>query len=291
MSASISLSDKFFVLLRQALVELLYENDANLADLIEAYDLPAVQIHCFFDAEPESPEEYYRRIITDRTNQQEKNRIARSVLEAVVEDVRSPSPVVFKERWFSAPGHHPEWPPPLVPCLRQLELEGYTIVGGKVRPTDAEAPAEVRDQTRLAATIRTRKELDPQTLVYHIEQSDSTAQNGNWHPAAGEARSLLEGLCINMAVAISKQRNENIPSFPTSGERRAKFGPCRNYLHGVGLADDHENDLLAQIYSYASVAGGHPGITDEETAKLVRRICWVTAHYLTTKYVSLYPQP
>lgn len=286
MSPPILLSDKFFVLLRQALVELLHENEADLADFTEAYELPCSEGSSW---QAESPHDYYRRIITNCTNWRLKNHNACCVLEAIVEDVRSPTPVVFKEEWDYVPDHRPVWPPALDPVLRQLELDGFTIVGGKVRPIDAEAPAEVEDKTRLAATIRTRQELDPDTLLYHIEQSDASAQNGNWHPAAGEARSVLDGLCINMAVAISTHRNETIPNFPTSGERRAKFGPCRSYLRDVGLTDNHEDNLLAQIYSYASVAGGHPGITDEETAKLVRRICWVTAHYLTTKYVSVYP--
>lgn len=289
MSAPITLSNKFFVLLRQALVQLLRENRAPVRDFVEGYSLPPLKVTPDRGG-LEWPEDYLRRILIDCRDADEKNRVGCHVVEAIVEDVRSPSPVVFKETWFSAPGHAPDFPPALVPCLWQLELEGYTIEGGKVRPIDAEAPAEVEDKTRLAATIRTRKELDPEMLVYHIEQSDSAAQNGSWHPAAGEARSLLEGLCINMALAISKHRNESIPNFPTSGERRSQFGPSRSYLHNVQLTDEHENDLLAQIYSYASVAGGHPGITDEETSKLVRRICWVTAHYLTTKYVSLYPQ-
>ena len=152
----------------------------------------------------------------------------------------------------------------------QLETEGYTVKDGHVRAIDGEAPEEHKEKTHLATTVRSFPELEPGTLIRHIEESDAAAQEGLWHSAANEARSFFEGIVVEIAKAEAKKRGVEVPVGPKQGP----FAPHRQFLRKEGVIEDKEDAFLGAVYSLASTTGSHAGPTDERIAKLVRRVCW-----------------
>lgn len=145
-------------------------------------------------------------------------------------------------------------------------------------------PVEQQHMMELAATVQHHPELEPDVLVHHIEESDATFENGNWHPSIGQARCFLEGLIENIAKAESTRRCESIPNLPSPGEKRPSFSPCRNYLQRIGFTQSEDDSRISECYSDASKHGSHPRIVDEDTAKLLRDYCWSTGCYILAKY-------
>ena len=198
---------------------------------------------------------------------------------------------MFKRRWVTVAspesGERKEFLRESRRFFRQLNSEGYEIRGGLVQAIDPEAPAEYVDKTALAIALRAHVELDPAVLISHIEESDDNAARGNWHSAAGEARSFIEGLVVGLAKTESTRTNTAIRNLPNPGDRRSSFGPAREFLHsGVNFISGHENDTIKALYSLASVKGAHPGLTDEQSAVFVRRVCWIIGGYLLNKYAA-----
>lgn len=211
------------------------------------------------------------------------------VIEALWEELTGPTPALFKKRRIMVvgPAVGESWQFPLESqCfLRQLSAEGYEIRGDRVQPIDPDAPAEFEDKTTLASAIREHSELKPIVLIQHIEESDDSAARGNWHAAAGEARSFFEGLVVNLAKAESARTATPIPNMPKPGQKRSSFGPARDFVHKkLHFISDQENATIKELYSLASVKGGHPGLTDEQSAIFVRRTSWLLGGYLLKKY-------
>ncbi len=143
------------------------------------------------------------------------------IIEAMHAEMEGADPVVLHdlEHWISCdlsgPGETLPGPPDYCRLLRQLEICGIRFVQGKLVPIDSEAPAEQQDKTELASATGRFQELDPNLLIHHIDESDSTFENGNCGASASEARRFLEGLVHNIATAESAHRNEQIPNYPT----------------------------------------------------------------------------
>ena len=282
------ISSRVAVTLGRALQDALGTRQSNTEDFVKAYDLPPFRLDPQF-SQPIvlRPREYVEMVWDGGKNPEGVARI----IEALWQEIEGDSPIVLQDRSFymssSLPGDETplRGPPSYVALLRQLHNDGLVFSReGRLTPLDSEAPSERQDRSELAAFIRQFAEIDPVTIIHHIDESDATFENGNWHASANEARATLEGLVCGIALAEAKHRGESIPNYPKQSERRSSFGPCREYLNRIGFLTVDENTLVSGFYSVASKQGSHPGITDEEMAKLVRRHCWVSAQYVIKRF-------
>ncbi|MCZ6652958.1 MAG: hypothetical protein O7D91_08015 [Planctomycetota bacterium] len=264
---------KLATILIQILEDFVDKYDVDFYRFLKTYDLP---LHYDYAPDPAgmelSAEDYVDCVVQD------DDEGLFPLIELLFAEYQGSNPVFFR----MLRGVHVS---PLPRLTRQLEIEGYTIISGKVRPMDAEAPQEYQDRTALAASLRTHQEIHPDILIHHIEASDESMMNSVWHAATGEARAFFEGLVVNIAESRAESPS-NIPNYPRQGERRSKFAPCREYLVQIGFINQDENELIKQLYSFASIRGGHPGITEEQEAKLIRRLCWVVGTFIIAKYVD-----
>lgn len=262
-----------------------FDQDANkLRRFVESYDLfPFNRDPAHFSPIIPDPQSYVQNAWVSPPHVIE-------IIEALHAEIEGSDPVVLhpRQHWISGdlsgPGEAFPGPPAYCRLLRQLEICGIRFVRGKLMPIDSEAPAEQQDKSELASAIRRFQELDPNVIIHHIDESDSTFENGNWGASASEARRFFEGLVHNIATTEAAHRNEQIPNYPTHGQKKSSAGPCRNYLNAIDFFSAEDLELVSGLFSVASRIGSHPGLTDESRAKLLRRYCWVTGSYIVTCY-------
>lgn len=132
-------------------------------------------------------------------------------------------------------------------------------------------------------------ELDPDTLAYHLTQSDATAAGGCWHAAVNEARSFLEGLLVGI-VRVVRPDSPN-KSDGNGSVFRTPFRSYRQALLQAGLIDADGDELLQYVYSVASAKGCHPGATSEVWCRLARRMVFITGQYVIQRYAGWKPIP
>ena len=133
----------------------------------------------------------------------------------------------------------------------------------------------------LLPRLRRHGELDLETLTYHLQQSDATADDGYCHAAINEARSFLEALVMSMAIA---RQREPIGKFRRGKESKSGFRLGCLYLWQLGFLDEYEEVLLRHVYGIASAKGSHHGVTDELWCRLARRMVGTTGRYLIHRY-------
>ncbi|MCG8405532.1 MAG: hypothetical protein MI923_10080 [Phycisphaerales bacterium] len=148
-------------------------------------------------------------------------------------------------------------------------------------------PAPGEPLAALLPDLQSHPELDLETLVYHLRQSDATATDGYCHASINEARSFLEALVVSIVHAVRRTKTDSKESrLRDPSQNGTSFRAHRRSLLESGFIDADENDLLQYMYSVASAKGGHHGITDYVWAQLARRIVDATARYLLCRYAS-----
>lgn len=277
-------SSKLIVMLGKALTDLITDNGAELHDLIKAFDLVDFPEDMSFQEIEMEPEQYVQMVA-----RYDDGRNVVALIEAIHKDVTTENAAVFTTtNKITAPGlvrSRPTVPRSFIGLIRELRNEGFAFRSYKLVPIDSEAPQEFKDKTELAARVRSHAELDPRTLIYHMDQSDSTMDNGDGKSAASAARHFFEGLVINISVCTAQLRKGVPPILPEKAQR-PKFGKARADLHDISFTTDEEDVLIGAMYGFLSEEGGHYGITSPQMAKLSRRFCWVLADHLLTKYKS-----
>lgn len=178
------------------------------------------------------------------------------ILREVIEDV-----LIHKS-------HGPEYPKDkdylraLAKLQRFVKLDGFDIKQDKLVRSMPEGVAE--EENILEGEL---KRLGFDLVIHHLKTSYEHFGDGKWDSANGQTRKALEAVTKLIAEKIAHKRNEEVPH--RYGEPRPV--EVREYLKKVGFINDIEFNLLCSFYHYASVEGGHPGLSNETDAR-TRRI-------------------
>jgi len=150
----------------------------------------------------------------------------------------------------------------LAKLRRFLSLDGFNVKQGRlIRSMPEEA---IEEESILEGEL---KKVGFDLVLHHLSRSYEHFGDGQWDSANGQTRKALEALTKLIAEKIAHRRKEDIPC----KYKDPRPFEIRKYLLDVGFISDTELKLLHAFYNYASVEGGHPGLSNETDAR-VRRI-------------------
>lgn len=145
---------------------------------------------------------------------------------------------------------------------RFLRLDGFDIGhDGLVRSM----PREITQEETVLEKALSR--LGFELVIHHLNRSYEHYGDGQWDSANGQTRKVLEAQTRLIAEKIAQAKKESIPH----RFKDPRPTEIRGYLKNVGFLNNEEFELLSSFYGYASVKGGHPGLSDETDAR-IRRI-------------------
>lgn len=160
---------------------------------------------------------------------------------------------------------------------RFLMLDGFNISQGQLVRS---VPEEVVKEENILEGELTRLGFD--LVKHHLTTSFEHFGDGQWDSANGQTRKALEALTELIAMKIASKKGESIPR-KYKDPRPAEI---RKYLKDVGFLNDAEFDLLSAFYGYASVEGGHPGLSSETDARIRRIIVVGLCQFYVEKFHS-----
>ena len=142
-------------------------------------------------------------------------------------------------------------------------------------------PEETRAQehkTALEQLVGTHAaKLSSAVLLHHLKEAEEQFRLEKWDASIGQARNFVEQLLFDVAVAISKAKQEK-PDLD-------KPVKVRNYLQGCGFFDEPERKKLVDgVYGYFSEEGSHPGNSEQSTARVCLSVLWTFGYYVLEKF-------
>ncbi len=144
--------------------------------------------------------------------------------------------------------------------LLGLGLDGYSLVGRNLIPTESAVIDQPQQVALLKQRIMESKFPKEKVILHHYEHGEILYVEQRWDASIGQWRSFFERLLRDIAELTSKQR----PDIPAS------LGPMKdvmNYLLKVGFFDQAEQASVGATWGFLC-SGSHPGIKLEHTAHL-----------------------
>jgi len=163
---------------------------------------------------------------------------------------------------------------------RQLELDGYAFVDGKLLAPEQDV-INVDQEVSLLKQLYTALSLQsPDTAFHHLDQSEARYVEGNWGDSISNSRKYLE--CTIREVASAHYLG--VESAPMPEATRESPGECRKYLSESGLLEKKEVDALAKVYGLLSHTGGHPYMAEKDQARLMRHLALTFSQFVLLRY-------
>lgn len=155
---------------------------------------------------------------------------------------------------------------------RLVRLEGWGVSGGRLRRTEGGVVDLQTEEDLLVTSLRDSGLPNLETILAHLTRSaDDYARDNN--SSLTNSRQALELLLQDIAQVTATQRGEAAP-------RREDV---RNYLENCGFLTQEEKRGFSGAYGFLS-QGPHPGIADEEMARLGRNFTLGACHYALQKF-------
>jgi hypothetical protein len=180
----------------------------------------------------------------------------------------------------NSPWHQPSLSPRVEKLLRLLEMDGFTVVDGVLRPVlpaDAELPIAEDDITRLL------KKHGLSTPEGHLNQAFDALGHGNWASANGQLRTFFEALLDEIAGKL------NVTASSGHGNR-AKLASIDFLSRDLNEWDDKGLGFINGLVKRLHPQGAHPGLSDQADSIFRLHIVLLTARLLLNRF-DAWPTP
>ena len=194
--------------------------------------------------------------------------IGQDILKRVASDILNAKPSEFPSA-----GWHSDERKRLVACL---ELDGYTFRDGQILRSEGEEQEIEAERGELETTYAALGLGNPVTVKEHLRLCEDHFSNGRFTDSVHNARQYLEQVLMDVALAWSKRAGSQALPKPVQDMRAVHY---REYLKAQGLLTPEEHDAFAKLYGLLSVAGGHPGLSEQKQARVFRRLAISMALY------------
>jgi len=154
---------------------------------------------------------------------------------------------------------------------RFLSLDGWAVDQGRLNRREAEIPNIQAEEDELLQRLRVSGLPNIAVVETHLNRAaaDYGRDNNN---SMTNSRQALEQLLEDIARNTAAARGEAAP-----------VGPIRDYLQGCGFLTEEEKRGFSGTYGFLS-GGPHPGIVDQEAARLGRNFALGSCQYALQKY-------
>ena len=155
---------------------------------------------------------------------------------------------------------------------RFLKLDGYDFRDGHLILQENVVVDLQREEDQLLAALRASGLPSAQLIESHLTRSAEEYGRDN-NNSMTNSRQALEQLLSDIANETARERGEPAPT----AER------VRDYLEQCGFFTHEEKRGFSGAYGFLS-GGPHPGVVDQEAARLGRNFALGSCHYALQKY-------
>ncbi len=154
---------------------------------------------------------------------------------------------------------------------RFLGMDGWALTeNGQLQKAEAGVINIQEEEDRLLQRLRASGLPNVGLIETHLSRAaEEYGQDNN--NSMTNARQALEQLLDDIAHESARQRNEHV------------IGQVRDYLHNIGFLTEEEKRGFSGAYGFLS-GGPHPGIIDQEAARLGRNFSLGTCQYALEKW-------
>jgi hypothetical protein len=154
---------------------------------------------------------------------------------------------------------------------RFLSLDGWVFVEGRLNRREAEIANIQAEEDELVRRLRASGPPSIAIVETHLNRAaaDYGRDNNN---SMTNSRQALEQLLGDIAGRTAAARGEPAPA-----------GQIRDYLERCGFLTEEEKRGFSGTYGFLS-GGPHPGIVDQEAARLGRNFALGSCQYALQKY-------
>lgn len=161
--------------------------------------------------------------------------------------------------------------------LRFLELDGFKYEGNTLVPIEYNSQRTLQTKSLMESIIDRNHELSAPVLTQHLRECEENYQIGHWKDSIAQARNFVEQLLEDIAKACAAAKAEN-PDL-------SKPVKVRDYLTQAGFFEKKEREKLVDgVYGHLSEEGSHPGISDDNVARISRSIIISFGYYILEKF-------
>ena len=144
---------------------------------------------------------------------------------------------------------------------RSLELDGFSILEGKLELISLEGPvSQQEEEDRLSQLVRAAGLRSEAAILEHLCDAGDLYRAGKDHAALGESRTFLQAILDDVSLETDAH----------GGHPHALPGGTKNrieYLAQVGFLTQDDQAALGSAWGMLS-AGAHPGIPAREAARI-----------------------
>jgi hypothetical protein len=199
----------------------------------------------------------------DELNQRDAHELADMVEDLIVR--------VRYYRAFVAPKYL--FDPPYEDLERFLAVDGFVVRDGRIVRQENVVVNLQPEEDQLLAALRASGLPRAQLIEAHLNRAAEEYRRDN-NNSMTNSRQALEQLLSDVANETARTRGEAEPA----GER------VREYLEQRGFFTAEERRGFSGVYGFLS-GGAHPGMVDDEAARLGRNFALGSCHYALQKYV------
>lgn len=165
-----------------------------------------------------------------------------------------------------------------------LELDGYVFRDGRLLPSEGETQDVDAERGELMQLYASLGLPNAATVRDCLEASERNYVEGHYRDCISNARHYAEQILHDVADAWNAR-----PGTPdlVIGANQPAAGPCRNYLHDVGVLTTDEREVFRTLHGLLSGTGGHPNIAERDEARVFRRLATSMSLYLMLSYQAL----
>jgi hypothetical protein len=176
------------------------------------------------------------------------------------------------------PPHMPEAKLAREELVARLALDGISLVGKRLIPSESATVDQPREVTLLQEVVKQSALPHEKVILEHYQQGEELFAGQKWGPAISQWRNFFEALLRDIAEITVQNRPE-----PKKG-----VGPMKNlfnYLKDVGFFDEDERGIMGAVYGFLC-QGSHPGIPQAHEARYAMVLSLTFGQILATKYVA-----
>ena len=161
-----------------------------------------------------------------------------------------------------------------------VELDGYSISGGRLLRAESEAN-EIAEERGELSTLYAKLQLgSPDVVLHHLRLSEEEYLGSRWGGCIVNSRQYLEQILADVAEAWSKRPGSQ-PAPDTT-----KPVKVREYLRAQQLWDQSEFEAFSRFYGLLSGTGAHPGMPEKDQARIFRRLSLAMSQFALLRYES-----
>jgi hypothetical protein len=161
---------------------------------------------------------------------------------------------------------------PFDDLLRFLRLDGWDVANGALQRIEPMGVDRQQEEDSLILSIRSSGLPNSNTIETHLRRSAEAYGRDN-NSCMTNSRQALEQVLLDIAQQTANARGDAVP--PSE--------QVREYLENCGFLNREEKRGISGAYGFLS-GGAHPGVADEEAARLGRNFAIGACHYSIQKY-------